>query len=394
MFFEVKAYSDRDGVVLLKYEAANAEDALHKAQALGYKVLSSKTSFAWTKINRRYRFPLNLFSQELLSLLDAGLTLLESIETLSEKEKQPQALQVYRELIRLLHEGLALSKALENFPEVFPPLYVATVRASEKTGDLKQALMRYLAYQAQVEIIRKKITSAMIYPAMLLIVGSLVVTFLLGYVVPKFSHVYEDMGDKLPVMSQILVAWGKIVEAYGSLMFFGFLGLILAGVYWFSRPSTRQWLLRLLWAIPAIGNRMHVYQLARLYRTLGMLLRAGIPLVSAFGMVPGLLQAGLRVNLSKASQAIREGQPISESLDKHGLTTEVAVRMLRVGERSGTLGEMMERIAGFYDDDMARWVDWFTKLFEPLLMLFIGLIIGAIVLMMYFPIFELAGAIQ
>lgn len=394
MFFEVKAYSERDGVVVLNYDAADASDATQKAQALGYKVLSSKATFAWRRIGRGYRFPLSLFSQELLSLLDAGLSLLESIETLAQKEQHSKALKIYRELVRLLQEGQSLSDALENFPEVFPTLYVATVRASERTGDLKQAMSRYLAYQAQVDTIRKKIISAAIYPSLLLGVGGLVIVFLMGYVVPRFSQVYEGLGSNLPFMSQMLLAWGKVVDTYGLALLLGMLGLFATGTYWISQAQTRQGLMQALWRIPSIGQRMHVYQLARFYRTLGMLLRGGIPLVTGLGMVQGLLHGGLRDNLRLASQAIKEGRPISASLEQYGLTTEVALRMLRVGERSGNLGEMMERIAGFYDEDMARWVDWFTRLFEPLLMVFIGLVIGIIVLMMYFPIFELAGAIQ
>lgn len=394
MFFEIKAYSERDGVVILNFDAADASDAIQKAQAQGYKVLSSKATFAWRRIGRRYRFPLSLFSQELLSLLDAGLSLLESIETLSQKEQHSKALKIYRELVRLLQEGQSFSDALENFPEVFPPLYIATVRASERTGDLKQALSRYLAYQAQVDTVRKKITSAAIYPSLLLGVGGLVIVFLMGYVVPRFSHVYEDLGSKLPFMSQMLLAWGKVVDTYGWAILLGMIGMLAAVAYWLAQAQTRRQLMQTLWRIPAIGQRMHVYQLARFYRTLGMLLRGGIPLVTGLGMVQGLLHTGLRDNLRLASQAIKEGQPISASLEAYGLTTEVALRMLRVGERSGNLGEMMERIAGFYDEDMARWVDWFTRLFEPLLMVFIGLVIGFIVLMMYFPIFELAGAIQ
>lgn len=394
MYFEVKAYSERDGIVVLNLDAADANDAIQKAEARGYKVLSSKSVFTWNKLGRRYRFPLTLFSQELLSLLAAGLSLLEAIETLAEKEQHSKPLNIYQNLVRLLREGKSFSAALENYSDVFPPLYVATVRSSEKTGDMRQALTRYLAYQAQVDTIRKKITSAAIYPILLLIVGTSVIIFLLGYVVPRFSHVYEDMGDNLPLMSKVLLAWGRMAEANGIAILVGVIGMLCASGYWLGRADTRQWLVRRFWQIPAVGQRMQVYQLARLYRTLGMLLKAGIPFVTALGMVPGLLQASLQESLRRACLAIKEGQTVSDSFANNGLTTEVALRMLRVGERSGNLGDMMERIAGFYDEDMARWVDWFTRLFEPLLMVFIGLIIGGIVILMYFPIFELAGSIQ
>jgi general secretion pathway protein F len=139
---------------------------------------------------------------------------------------------------------------------------------------------------------------------------------------------------------------------------------------------------------------MRLYQLARFYRTLGMLLRGGTPVVTALDMASGLLAPGLQPSLARAREAIREGRAISEAMSAHGLTTAVALRMLRVGERSGRMDEMMDRIAGFLDEEIARWVDWFTRLFEPLLMAFIGVVIGAVVVLMYLPVFELAGSIQ
>jgi general secretion pathway protein F len=149
-----------------------------------------------------------------------------------------------------------------------------------------------------------------------------------------------------------------------------------------------------LWQVPAVGERMRLYQLARFYRTLGMLLTAGMPAVVALDMASGLLTPALRDNLRQAAQWVREGRSMSEAMEEHHLTTPVALRMLRVGERTGNMGAMMERIASFYDEEMARWVDWFTRLFEPILMALIGVVIGGIVVLMYMPIFELAGSIQ
>jgi general secretion pathway protein F len=164
--------------------------------------------------------------------------------------------------------------------------------------------------------------------------------------------------------------------------------------YGLSRPALRKWLTQLLWRIPALGQRLRIFQLARFYRTLGMLLKGGTPIIAALGSVSGLLDATLQVKMQKASAAIQEGQPISMAMNQAGLTTPVALRMLRVGERSGKIGDMMERIAAFYDEELSRWIDWFTRLFEPILMLFIGLVIGVVVLLLYMPIFELAGNIQ
>ncbi|HSQ03839.1 MAG TPA: type II secretion system F family protein, partial [Burkholderiales bacterium] len=158
--------------------------------------------------------------------------------------------------------------------------------------------------------------------------------------------------------------------------------------------EAKKWVMHRLWQIPAAGARMRIYQLARFYRTLGMLLRGGTPVGQALRMVSDLLQPALRVHLDGAARNISEGRSISYAMESHQLTTPVALRMLRVGERTGQMGDMMERIAGFYDEEMARWVDWFTRLFEPLLMAFIGLVIGFIVVLMYLPIFELAGSLQ
>jgi general secretion pathway protein F len=152
--------------------------------------------------------------------------------------------------------------------------------------------------------------------------------------------------------------------------------------------------LQRLWRIPGMGEKIKSYQLARMYRTLGMLLRAGIPFVRGVSMVEDLLSEHLRAPLAAARKSIEEGVSLSAALTTAGLTSPVAARMLAVGERGGQLGEMLERIARFYDDETARFVDWFTRLLEPALMAILGLAVGGVVVLMYMPIFELAGAIQ
>ena len=273
-------------------------------------------------------------------------------------------------------------------------LYIATVRASEKTGDLPEALSRYVAYEHQLGLVRKKIISASIYPALLVCVGGLVIMFLLGFVVPKFSHIYEGTGGNLPFLSKVLLAWGTFIESYGKQMLIAVIVGVATLSYGLSLGAVRKWFTQLIWRIPALGERLRIFQLARFYRTLGMLLTGGTPIIPALESVSGLLQVSLRSKMREASQAISHGQTISMAMESTGLTTPVALRMLRVGERGGKIGDMMERIAAFYDEELARWIDWFTKLFEPILMLVIGLVIGVVVLLLYMPIFELAGNIQ
>lgn len=395
MHFEVKALR-ADEVVALVLDAADEGDAKAQAVAQGYAVLAVRAKQSWQAWTRRRRahFPLILFSQELLALMSAGLTVVDAVETLAEKETRPGARKLLRQIIADLYEGRTLSYALQRFPADFPQLYVSTVRASERTGDLSEAMTRYIAYQTQIDFVRKKVVSASIYPLLLIGAGGLVTIFLMAYVVPRFSRIYEEIGTNLPLMSRLLLQWGKLLQAHGALLLVLLAGTVAGLVYLAGRPATKSWVMRRLWQIPAVGERMRIYQLARFYRTLGMLLAGGIAIVQATRMVSDLLPPALRENLAGAAGKISEGRSISYAMETHQLATPVALRMLRVGERTGKMGEMMERIAAFHDEEMARWVEWFTRLFEPLLMAVIGLGIGLIVVLMYLPIFELAGSLQ
>jgi general secretion pathway protein F len=395
MKFELKVARGQQ-IQSLVLDAGDAVQAQLQAEAQGYSVLATKAQgkLAVARGLGKQKFNLMLFSQELLSLLDSGLSLVEAIEALAEKEANAESKTILTQVMAALYEGLPLSSALERFPQVFPALYVALIRSSERTGDMVQALGRHVTYQGQLDAVRKKIVTASIYPVLLIIVGGLVMLFLLGYVVPKFSTIYESAGNDLPWMSQVLLAWGRLLQEHGQQVFLGFIAVVSALGYVLSRQSVRAAIMNQVWKIPALGETMRIYQLARFYRTLGMLLRGGIPLVTAMQMVSSLLQPALRNSLALVERDIREGKPLSSAMEEHGMTTSIAIRMLRVGERTGRMGEMMERIGVFYDEEIARAVDWFTRLLEPLLMVVIGLVIGVVVVLMYMPIFELAGNIQ
>jgi len=394
--FELRAITQEGRVESLDLHALDEASAREQAASRGYTVLTirerSNLLSLWRK--RSDHFPVLLFSQELLVLLNAGLSLVEAIETLVEKERHGDFRTVLERIASTIRQGRTFSTALEQYPNAFSPLYVATVRASERTSDLAPALLRYVAYQNQVEAIRKRLINASIYPALLIGVGGLVSFFLLLYVVPRFSRIYEERSVDLPLFSKLLLLWGQAVEGH-AVVVIGVLTLVVAALWYAVRlPTVRAAIEAALWGLPAIGERLKVYQLARFYRTIGMLLRGGMPLVAALEMGTELLHPILRERLVAASRAISEGQPVSESMDRNGLTTPVAMRMLSVGEQSGNMGEMMDRIAMFHDEEISRWVDWFTRLFEPILMAVIGLVIGAIVILMYMPIFELAGSLR
>jgi general secretion pathway protein F len=396
MRFRLKAVGREGRVESLDLQALDSSGAVQQAENRGYTVLTvrQKAGSALPWRGAAARFPVVLFSQELLVLLNAGLPLVEAIGTLAEKERNGDWRTILERIGIVLSQGRTLSAALDEHPQVFPPLYAATVRASEKTSDLAPALARYVAYQNQIEAVRKRLINASIYPLLLLGVGALVSLFLLLYVVPRFSRIYEERSTDLPLFSRLLMAWGQTVEGNGLLVIGALAGLVTAALYVLRLATVRARIEDLLWRLPAVGERLKVYQIARFYRTIGMLLSGGMPVVPALQMGAELLHPVLRTRLAAASRAISEGRPVSESMDTNELTTPVALRMLVVGERSGNMGEMMDRIAGFHDEEISRWVDRFTRLFEPILMAVIGLVIGAIVILMYMPIFELAGNLR
>jgi general secretion pathway protein F len=397
MQFNVHALDAQQQVIALSLEAASEADARGTAENRGLTVFSvegKRALPAFSLVRRAGAFKTVLFSIELLSLLEAGLNLVEALQTLAEKDVAGERQQVLSGMVASIHRGEPFSKAVATFPQHFSPLYVATIKASERTGNVKEALSRYIAYQEELERVKKKVISASIYPAILVIVGALVLGFLMFYVVPRFAQVYEDMAHGLPFFSQLLLGFGSFVGKHGVILFSFFILAAGTCAWALSRPAVRAALMQRVWRMPAVGERMKTYQLARLYRTAGMLMRAGIPAVRALEMVEGLLASHLRPQLARARSLIEEGHAMSAALGAAGLATPVAARMMLVGERSGDMGHMLGQIARFHDDEVARFVDWFTRAFEPVLMAFLGIAIGFVVVLMYMPIFELAGNIK
>ncbi|MBI3523804.1 MAG: type II secretion system F family protein [Betaproteobacteria bacterium] len=399
MKFRAKVYRRDAGVAIIDLDAADIGHAQRELRIQGYRPLQIDASDniaarLWPGVSRRRAFPLLIFSQELAALTEAGLSLIEAIDALHGRSAEPTNQTIAR-LRTSLREGRSLSGAMADMPEQFPELFVATIRSSEETGDLARALRRYIDYRLQLDELRDKLIAAAVYPALLLAVGGVVVIFLLGYVVPRFALVFEGLGDNLPYLSRLLIGWGQFAANHMPGLAAGFALLLAAGGYTLMRSETRSWLNEFAWKLPLVGERLRIYQLARFTRTLAMLLSGGIPLVTALGMVRELLrQPLLQSALEEATRAIREGQSITDAFARHGLATDVGLKMLAVGERSGNLAPMLDKLASFYDLENQRFVAWSSRLIEPLFMAGIGLVVGVIVLLMYFPIFELAGNLQ
>lgn len=394
--FEVRGLTHQGRLQRRSYTAGSRIDAEQAARAQGLTVLDvSQKGFraGWTTPGAR--FDLGLFANELVALLGAGLSLIETLETLVERERQvPGSHRLLADLARRMREGQAFSVALSRDPVTFPDLFVASIAASEHTGEIVPALQRWLRYHEQLGVIRQKIVSASIYPALLCGVGASVALFLLCFLVPRFSRVYEGMEDRLPLASRWLMQWGTFVSAHWIVCTAVLVALLVAVPVLVARPGVRDRLGAAFERQRWIERRVRLMQLSRFYRSMGLLLGGGIPVTKALQMAQGLLPPRLQPAARSALLEVTQGRSLSDSLEIAALTTPVALRLLRAGERNGQMAPMLERAAAFHDNEISQWIDRFTRLFEPLLMLAIGLAIGGIVIMLYLPIFELAGSLQ
>jgi general secretion pathway protein F len=229
---------------------------------------------------------------------------------------------------------------------------------------------------------------------MLLTVGGFVTLFLLGYVVPRFSAVYESSGREMPWMSSMMIGFGKFVYGHWQIALVTVVLAVTVLAWSVLRAQGRAWLLAQALRLPWLAQRADEFRIGRFYRAVGLLLSAGIALPRAMGMVTGLLSGDQQSRLAECRQAIEQGHSLSTALVAASLASPVAESLIKVGERSGQMADMLERTARFLDDDLTRRIDWASRLLEPLLMTGIGLVIGTVVVLMYMPIFELAGSLQ
>ena len=395
MQYDVRALSPDHSISLITLDAQDEQDARRQIEQRGLFAADVRPSARLRPRGLMSRqWSLILFSQELLALLTAGLSIVEGLEALSEKEANDEVRAILQRLLAGLRDGKRFSSVLAEQPYHFPPLYVGIVRAAEGTSDLPRSLSRYLDYRQRVDGVTGKVIGAAIYPSILALVGGAVTFFLVGYVVPKFAQVYQETGRSLPLMSRLLMEWGRFAAAHSLalLAIFGAM-LVLAGLG-VRHVLKSGGVARLLTRVPGLGSKVRIYELSRLYLTLGMLIEGGITVVAAIESVLAMTSTDVAIALRRANDAIMSGTPLSEAFEAQGLTTPISLRMLRVGERSGELGGMLTRSAEFYDGEIGRWIDRFTRMFEPLLMAAIGIIVGAIVVLLYMPIFDLADSLS
>ena len=386
MRFEVRALGPEQVETLIV-------DAIDEAEARRLVAARQLTALAVKRAasRRGTAFDLTLFAQELIELLDAGLELAEAIEALDARGGQGEGARVTRALLTRLREGQSFSQALTAADEDFPPLFIGLVRAAERTSHLQDALARYLEYRNRFDALRQRIGGALIYPSILLGVGGAVSLFLLGYVVPKFATVYRGSAHQLPWLSRVMLDLGEFVAAHAGVLGPALLLLLVGGGLALRSAWQRGQLEAALRHLPMLGPRIELFRIAQLYLALGTLLNGGLPALQALALAEGVATPVMLPRLRSVGAALRRGEAVTDALAAAELVTPVALRLLRAGERSGRLGEMFIRAARHHDAELGRWIERFSRMFEPLLMAAIGVTVGVIVVLLYLPIFDLAG---
>jgi type IV pilus assembly protein PilC len=398
--YNCKLGSSDNKILEKEFEAANREMLRQSLEEQGYFIFEIRKKpfqFLWEKGFARRKVDnreMVAFNQELLVLIKSGLPIIQALDTILEKEAKGRLVEVLQDIREEIKGGAALSDAFEKHSGVFSHLYVASIRAGERTGDLPQTIKRYLAFLKRVEGFRKKIISAFIYPAILVTVAFFAVTLLLLYVVPTFTKVYADAGTQLPLPTLILISFTTMLKRYILII----VGLIAAGVVLFRRWSMTEqgrflvdgWRLR----IPFLGNLITKYAVAGFSRTFATVLGSGIPIVESLKMSVGTLNNKvLERRLLEAVVRVEEGTMLSVAMEKTKIMPPIALRMLSVGETTGALEEMLGEISDYFEEEIDRNLHLLTTAVEPAVMIVMGLIIGAIIITMYLPVFKIAGTV-
>ena len=400
MQFHVRAIDGQQAIhelTLVALDEADAQAQTRQQRLTPLSVAPARVGQAlggWARAPGQREFSLLLFAQQFHALVQAGLSVVEAIDALVEKESSLELRAILGRLGTAVRDGHWLSAALRQQPRYFPPLFAGLVQAAENTSDLPHALERYIAYETRLAALRHKLVSATIYPALLMLVGTAVALFLLGYVVPRFSAVYQGSQQRLPWASQLLLQWGDVAGRHALPLLAGFVAAVAGLALWLRQRWRNQGPAQMLAGLPGLRDRLQQFELSRLYLTLGNLLEGGIALAQALTLAAGVLPPARRADLAAVRARIEAGETLSDALAAGPLCTPVALRLLRVAERSGQMGAMLTRTALFYESETSRFIERFTRVFEPVLMAAIGLVIGLIVILLYLPIFDLAGSLQ
>ena len=333
-----------------------------------------------------------VFNQELATLLKAGMPLVQSLDILRQRVSNA----TFRAVLDSVHDkvkaGSALSDAFAEHGGLFPAVYSASLLAGERSGNLEQVIRRYVGYEKIVGAVRRRTISALIYPALLVSMMIVLVGIIVLKVVPSFSEFYAGFDRPLPVPTRIIVGFSNLVASNFWLIVLLLAGAIGGVVVWSRRPGQDVQFDKAILRIPWLGSAARKFATSQAARTLATLLGGGIPLVQALDIsARSLSNRYVAKELAATQQRVQEGQSFAVALAERGVFPDVAVKMVEVGESTGALQEMLNSLADFYDEEIDTEVERFIKLIEPALLVLMGVVIAAVVLALYLPLFELGS---
>lgn len=336
-----------------------------------------------------------VFNQELATLLKAGMPLVQSLEILRRNVPNAVFKAVLDDVYEKVRSGSALSDAFEAHPRHVTPIYTASLMAGERSGSLEQVLRRYVAYVQVISAVRRKVVSALVYPAVLTLLSLAVVAIIVVRVVPEFNEFYKGFSAELPWATQVIVAISDAIRSQVLLLLAALVGLVFGARWVLRRPEQRQRLDRLILRVPGLGGIARQFATSQLARTLATLLGGGIPLVTALDVASrSVSNRHIAAQMADITRQVREGQPLSAAMTAKGEFPDVSVKMVEVGEATGALQDMLNAIADFYDEDIETKLGRFLLLIEPILLVVMGIVIAALLIALYLPVFQLSSALS
>jgi type IV pilus assembly protein PilC len=402
MEFSCRLVTARGEIVEGVYTADTEARLRHELEDKGLHVLALQPrggigGFSIALPRRRRVSPREFleFNQELATLLKAGMPLVQSLDLLRSGISDPLFRSVLDAVYERVKAGSALSDAFEEHGTLFPRVYTASLMAGERSGSLEVVLRRYVAYTKLAGAVRRKTISALIYPAVLVSLAIVVVSVIVLKLVPAFSEFYASFNAELPLVTRIIVR-GSTVLSGNILLVLAAVALAgMALVYWVRQPGVRLRMDRALLRLPWAGSVARKFSTAQLARTLATLLGGGIPLVNALEIAGRSIgNRHMARELEQVAQSVREGQGLAATMRTTGLFPDVAVKMTEVGEATGALQEMLNSLSEFYDEEIETNMDRFVTLVEPVLLITMGLVIAALLLALYMPLFQLTSVIS
>lgn len=396
-------YADTRGDIRQQVvEGDTAQELREKFSQQGFLVYSVKPKVELAGFSKRFgkrRTKINqerflIFNQQFVTLIKAGLPILKCLDLLAERLTDPKLGRYIKGVRDSVRTGSSLSEAFAA-PGVFPPIYVTSVMAGEKSGALPDVLERYITYQKLALAVRKKVLLSLLYPSLLISLTSVLIVFLITYVVPNFATLYNSMGAKLPAATQLLITIGTGARNHVLVGLGLFVALVVSFRVWSRSESAQELLDKLKLRTPILGEIWTKYQVAQLSRVMSTLLMGGIPLVQALETTGKSLGSSLlRKALEKTRRMVKEGQSLSVALEDTGIFPELSIDMMEVGESTGALPQMLNSVAEFFEDEVQTRMTAALSLIEPAIMIFMGAFVAFVLVALYLPIFSLADTLR